>query len=338
MSQDDKKNPFIVRFLLVLVLFPISILISQLYYAYQTIFYAHWFENVIVKDIEEMKWNLIISIMEENREKACMQAENVKQKIVSDVAYHYYEKQDELPKDLESKDEDTLLSRILKESINTKYLNASGLNNRVFIASDTHILADNDRISSGQRTWEEEIASNRFPNLALNAVDMILTADSHIVYWGAASLRRKNSAIESYSVEDGVARPVEPLSNDHLKEQYEEEGLTALKKYDILVPVYIENLDEVFHKKEITDENYNHSPSKTIIVIQEFNLYDAVYSHKDRLDRYDYILGLSKQAIHNNIDTNLVALMLVIVLTLTSSIGMIYGARLLIKKHDGGDR
>lgn len=78
---------------------------------------------------------------------------------------------------------------------------------------------------------------------------------------------------------------------------------------------------------------------KKLIVVQSFNLYDALMTHDEDLGRMKSTSELVKNTMKETIYREIVTLVLVIILTLISFGAMIYGAVLLIRRgvEDGNE-
>lgn len=111
-------------------------------------------------NIHHIKWLIVKEAIEENIDKAQLQADSITKDIEVSVNKEYQNNNSRLLLDLSSPHYSTKLSSILSKSIEGKYLNAKNDDNDPFIAMRWGIIADKSlNCSEGKevRTWEEEI-------------------------------------------------------------------------------------------------------------------------------------------------------------------------------------
>ena len=97
-----------------------------------------------------------------------------------------------------------------------------------------------------------------------------------------------------------------------------------------MVPVYIPNQSTVLNESKTNFHGVLETERK-LIVIQSFNLYDAFMDNNDNFEKLNSTTDLVKNAMRETVNTDIITLMLVVILTLMSFGGTIYGAFLLIK-------
>ena len=323
MDFERKMNmySFEIRFLLILALFPVIVVIVQLYYTHQNIFTARYVENLITNNVENQQWDMIRCVISENEKRARLQAENIKNNITHDLIITYKDNVDQLNKDLDSHDKNRDCYKILKANIENMFMNVDSFDNRVYVADREGILVDRDTVKEDRdnRLWETEIQSNADPIAASKAVDMILLKDKHIIYWVAED-----------SEQSPKDKDYQHLTLESIRDDISENGITALKSYDVLVPVYVPNRSMVLNESK-TNFHGVLETEKKLIVIQSFNLYDAFMNHNNNFEKLNSTTDLVKNAMRETVNTDIITLILVVILTLMSFGGTIYGAFLLIK-------
>ena len=320
-EKKMNKYSFEIRFLLILALFPVIVVIVQLYYTHQNIFTARYVENLITNNVENQQWDMIRYIISENEKCARLQAENIKNNITHDLIITYKDNVDQLNKDLDSHDKNRDCYKILKANIENMFMNVDSFDNRVYVADREGILVDRDTVKEDRdnRLWETEIQSNADPIVASKAVDMILLKDKHIIYWVAEDS-------EQYPKD----KDYQHLTLETIRDDISKNGITALKSYDVLVPVYIPNQSTMLNESK-TNFHGVLETEKKLIVIQSFNLYYAFMNHNNNFEKLNSTTDLIKNAMRETVNTDIITLLLVVILTLMSFGGTIYGAFLLIK-------
>ena len=320
-ERKMNKYSFEIRFLLILALFPVIVVIVQLYYTHQNIFTASYVENLITNNVENQQWNMIRCIISENEKCARLQAENIKNNITHDLIITYKDNVDQLNKDLDSHDKNRDCYKILKANIENMFMNIDSFDNRAYVADREGILVDRDTAKEDRdnRLWETEIQSNADPIVASKAVDMILLKDKHIIYWVAEDS-------EQYPKD----KDYQHLTLESIRDDISKNGITALKSYDILVPAYVPNQSIMLNESK-TNFHGVLETEKKLIVIQSFNLYDAFMDYNNNFEKLNSTTDLVKNAMRETVNTGIITLIRVVILTLRSFGGTIYGAFLLIK-------
>ena len=264
---------------------------------------------------------MIRCVISENEKCARLQAENIKNNITHDLIITYKDNVDQLNKDLDSHDKNRDCYKILKANIENMFMNVDSFDNRVYVADREGILVDRDTVKEDRdnRLWETEIQSNADPIAASKAVDMILLKDKHIIYWVAEG-----------SEQSSKDKDYQHLTLESIRDDISKNGITALKSYDVLVPVYIPNQSTVLNESK-TNFHGVLETEKKLIVIQSFNLYDAFMNYNNNFEKLNSTTDLVKNAMRETVNTDIITLMLVVILTFMSFGGTIYGAFLLIK-------
>lgn len=324
-GEKIHKFQFEIRFLLILALFPVIVVIAQLYYTYQNISSLYRVEKLITTNLESQQGNIIECIITENEKRARIQAEGIKNNIQHDLLIVYKGDIDQLNRDLDNHDKNSACYKIFKSNIENMFMNVDSFDNRAFVADNEGILVDRDvielkgkgkaRVNKDSRLWKTEIESSANPMVASKAIDMILLKDKHVIYW--------------VSEESAKDKDYQSLNLETIKDDINKNGIMALKSYDILVPVYLPNESSVIH----TSDAIHGIPEtqKKLIVIQSFNLYDAFMVHDNNFEKLSTTLNLFKNLMRETVYTDIVTLILVVILTFVTFGATIYGAFLLIK-------
>lgn len=314
-----------VRLMLVLAIFPLIFIIGLTASTYNDIEEIRMHKIYDIQQFEDRKWDMIENIIEENEQKAKINANGVKQKITSDLLVAYSGRLLELHQDLLVKG-DSLAYKIMNDDIKDVYLNAQNENNRVYVANRTGILADRGYRSSekSSRDWDVEVKSKLNSELASKAVSMILTKDNEMIYWKPDTAKEDNNS----NTDPSMAA---------LKSVYRNYGIDGLKNYDILVPVYITNDGDIFGIADV-DLHGKKVDNDKIIVIQEFSIYDAVMLHKDDIERYDAYAKDCEQTTGIVIRNKMIGFCFLVLLAFGSLIATIQGANLFIKWGGDGAR
>lgn len=314
-----KCKKTVVRFLMILSLFPMIVMMLQIYFLYGDITYIRRHHTEIATQIEGRKWDMIKNIISENEVKARLNATCVKQRITYDLLREYSGNMIQLHNDLITKS-DSPAFKIFSADINDVYINRDTENNRVFIANKDGILADKGFVSStkASRDWNSEIKAKFNPDLTSKAVSMILTKNKETIYWMPDTVEKDTST--------QISEP----SLKALKQTYETYGLDELKKYDILVPVYITNDGDIFGNSDVDIHGLKVDNDK-IIVIQEFSIYDAIALHKGDIDKYDAQLSEAVTAMDGLISYKMQCFALSMVVTFLCMLGMFAGTNAVIR-------
>jgi len=298
-----------------------------MYQAYSDIQQIRTHYNYDIQLVQDAKWGIIENVIEENVEKAKIQSNAVKQELSTKLLYEYSGRMQTLHDDLMNKNNSVALD-IMNSEIDGVYLNIKAERNRMYIADKNGILADKGFTSSSKdsRDWNNEISAKINKDLATKAVAMVLTKNDKMIYW-------KDFVNTQYDV-NADSDDNEP-SMSALKAKYlPTHNIDVFDTYDILVPAYISNDGDIFSVPDVSPHGIKNDNSK-IIVIQEFNIYDAIIMHKDELERYDLIETYYDKELTLAIDRKINSFVLSIFISLLSFIGILLAANIFIKW--GGD-
>ena len=242
LGKKMNRRHFEIRFLLILALFPVIVVIVQLYYTYQNVSKTYHVESLITSNLESQQWDTIEGIISENEKRARIQAENIKNNIKHDFLIVYKDNMDQLNEDLNSHDKNRACYKILRTNIENMFMNVDSFDNRAYVADKEGILVDRSIVKEDRdnRLWETEIESNADPITASKAIDMILLKDKHVIYW-----------VSEESVKSPKDKDYQQLNFETIKDDISQNGITALKSYDILVPAYVPNESTVLSTPEM---------------------------------------------------------------------------------------
>ena len=236
-------------------------------------------------NISHIKWLIIKESIEENIDKAQLQADSITKNIESDINKEY-SNSSRLLLDLSSPHSSTKLSSILSKNIEGKYLNVKNDDNDPFVAMRWGIIADKSlNCSEGKevRTWEEEIKLHWNHALAEDAIRKLYNQDKNIKFWEFKTPRNpSHMAITSASWEN-------------LEKVYKQEGMAGLEGYEILAASYVRNDSDILGKPDVNNMGIRQENYK-LIVVQGFNISDALVKHADKLQYLAYLEQLIDQS------------------------------------------
>ena len=314
-----------IRYLLILLIFPVIALISVSYQTYYDIQSTKaQYQSNIVK-VENRKWDLIENTITENIDKSKIQTNYIKRYIISNIYLSYNNNFNRLYLDLVNRRNSSIFY-IFNNAISNVYLNNDSENNRVYIADKTGILADKGFIASSNkdsRDWTTEINSKPNTTLAKNSIDIILSEQNSLAIWQSASVipNLENNSIDYPSINE-------------LKKMYEKYGYNAFKNYNILVPSYITKDGDIFGVPDVNEHGIKNDNNK-IIIIQEFNIYDCISTHKGMLDNYDISIIQYKYNEQQQIHEKILEYIFISIILITTFLAVLIGANICIKR--GGD-
>lgn len=236
-------------------------------------------------NISHIKWLIIKESIEENIDKAQMQADSITKNIESDINKEY-SNNSRLLLDLSSPHSSTQLSSILSKNIEGKYLNIKNDDNDPFVAMRWGIIADKSlNCSEGKevRTWEEEIKLHWNHALAEDAIRKLYNQDKNIKFCEFKTPRNPSHAVLSFS------------TWENLEKIYKQEGMRGLEGYEILVASYVRNDSDILGKPDVNNVGIRQENYK-LIVVQSFNISDAMVKHADKLQYLAYLEQLIDQS------------------------------------------
>jgi hypothetical protein len=253
------------------VLFAIIAVVATLFSYYvrlETIKDTYKNEVAIIRELE---WEMLVSVLNENYDKAEMTSNLIRERVVNDIAKSYAGKETELEYDLDHPDSKKPLYYIIHSNIRGVYLNKSSDANDPFVFTKDGIIGDLSldcspgSVEVAFRSWDQEYAQTYNKDLAKSAVFSMLTRAPVRVFWEFSKPDNPNE--HAY---------ISPMSLAALKTVYMNEGLEGLKTYEFIAYTAIFDDGDLVGRKLKPGIGIQNSKSKIIYVAQGFNLVDAV--------------------------------------------------------------
>lgn len=318
-----------VRLILVLLLFPALSIVAITYQSMDTMRDLSSSYSDKIKDINDSRWLLVSTVIQENREQAQMQSDQVKNDIIDKLSQAYKGNMNQLKIDLDS-DTDNLAFFIMNNAISDKYLNnITNDNNDMFIATSKKIIVDksiNCSIGKFTRTLDDETPLHSNPVLAKSAIDLLVNKSvTNIIFW---KFLPDTVFIEH---DDQLSIP----TKEGLRGIYDKYGINGLRGYEILVPSYIKQDTDIFDIPDVNMHGIRNDNYK-LIVVQGFSIADILdKSYTTELAYYNYLEQMAKKDFDDKMSKYLSELVTTLSLLLTAFVGIIVTARMFIKW--GGD-
>jgi hypothetical protein len=325
--EELKKSPYCktIRLLLIILLFPIINIIVQSYQTYNAIQETKENYDNEVRAIKNAEWMFISGILKENKEKAKMQAEYVRDRIENRLLDSYKGNMDQLKEDLNSNN-DNLAYRIMNEEITGKYLNINNDNNDMFIATNKKVIVDksiNCAVGKLTRSWDEEVSLHSNKNLASNSIKLLVNKSTVELFW------------QFLPSEIKLDHEINYPNIDELKTIFKRYGIDGLKPYEFLAAAYIKQDSDIFNVPDVNLHGIKNDNDK-LIVVQGFSLYDTI--QKDYLLNISYFIHLEDLAeieMKNKKSEAFGELVMNVALLITSFMGIFLVSQMMIKW--GGD-
>jgi hypothetical protein len=244
--------------------------------------FAFYNSTKLIKNMQkENEWNYIVSVIEENQSKADIQANYLKEEIVEDISNAYKNDISRLKYDLDNFSTQSDLSKILNNRLTGKYLNVDNDNNDLFVLSTWQESKDIDLkgkiifdksvncSSNGEiRDFARELSQHYNYELGYNASKRILNINKEKpIFWEYLPSNNLNH------------EKLTDCSLDGLKQVYMNEGLSGLKTYEILNPVYIQDKTDILGNNKITNDGMYNNSSRQLVIVQGFSISDAIESN-----------------------------------------------------------
>ena len=226
----------------------------------------------IINNEKENEKELIKSILYENR-KSSEHLMNLKAREIQDTLLIKYPDKEQLQNDILYPDSNTVLSKVLDNSLKLSYVNIDDVKNKPFVASAFNILwCDGSIINeSSSNSWFDLKSFTYNRDLATTAMNSIRSVGyNNYIYWQCG-----------YSDD-----PISAMTIDSLYDLYiEKDNIEVFKNYEMLVPIYITKTGDIFGVRDYDNlgqpiHNYK------IIIVQRVNIYDALSNHTGMLKDY----------------------------------------------------
>lgn len=185
-----------------------------------------------------------------------------------------YPDMDEFKKDLDGKNYDKLID-VITDRVSNIYYGIHNQRNNVFVATNDNILydynymytLDKDNSVEQHSTWQQYIEADYNQELSKIGFSMIYDYPDDMVI------------IEPYKSEIEGHEYYDHMDMDILKQVYMKEGIEGLKGYELLVPGYIHETEDIFGQQEIKEGI--RQDTHRLIVIQRINIYDQLVNNLD---------------------------------------------------------
>lgn len=253
------------------------ILFSTVFYSYKQFEDYKCTEQKYSEIAESMELQLntyIKGILAENVRKAELLLGQSTSIIHERLLQEYGNDLDGFEEDIYNPSTNSILNKILDDVLIDLYINKDSSSNKPFVASMNNIIWNRSMyIPHDNLLWENFTQLHYNAPLAEEAIKAIkdLNAQKNdFIFWEYVP-----SSISDHKM-------ITNMDIEKLLKVYHEEGLDALKSYELLVPVYITKNGDVFGTNDINSlgekiDNYK------IIVIQRINVYDALSYYKSDL-------------------------------------------------------
>ena len=236
-------------------------------------------------NISELEWDYIETVLYEDYLAAGEQSHSVAEDIARKIKIAYPDLdvlRAEMNNPFLSPQPKYLV--IMKETIRDMYLhNIQDDDNDMFVCDKNGILMDlslSTASDSYPNNWDSFYERNVNPELAKEAVNMIFTQSSNMIFWVSYP----------FMDNDDDANLPHVSSVPSIKEVhrlYMENGIESLKYIQFLAPAYITATGDIFGVDDIDFRGIKTNNHK-IVVVQTFNLYEQLMSrHARELERFN---------------------------------------------------
>ena len=314
-------NPIkVARLLMLLMLIPIISIGTVLYQSYSNVEYIKTMHENLGSELKNYGWLSIYSVIRSTESLSRLQAESVKREIEIRLLKEYDGNMDKLKEDLSGK-EDNKAYQIINGVIYNKYIIQRNEDNRMWVATQNGIIADHGIESSNKsdRSWNSEIRSSIDSEMMKDAITRLLnqnTAEPILI-----RIHGDPGTVYGYGMEP---------NSTFLKEQYEKDGMMALRSYDMLVPAYITDTGDIFGVPDVTYNGMRNQNDK-LIIVQQFNLYSAVDHYSDMTLFHKRMLDMNDQNMHNDLNNLLLRTIITCVIMTLAFIALLASTVVCIK-------
>lgn len=314
-------NPIkVARLLMLLMLIPIISIGTVLYQSYSNVEYIKTMHENLGSELKNYGWLSIYSIIRSTESLSRLQAESVKREIEIRLLKEYDGNMDKLKEDLSGK-EDNKAYQIINGVIYNKYIIQRNEDNRMWVATQNGIIADHGIESSNKsdRSWDSEIRTSIDSEMMKDAITRLLnqnTAEPILI-----RIHGDPGKIYEYGTEP---------NSTFLKDQYEKDGMMALRSYDMLVPAYITDTGDIFGVPDVTYNGMRNQNDK-LIIVQQFNLYSAVDHFGEMTLFHQRILNANDQNMRNDLNNLLLRTIITCVIMTLAFIALLASALVCLK-------
>ncbi len=316
----------LVRILSVIALIPILAIGSVMYQSYNELEQAKLDTTHEINKIKDSEWNAVEMIMSENTSRACMQISLVRNNVQKELLAQYDDMR-ELKEDLSSSNM-SKAHEIINNNISGIFMNINSDDNRIIVANKNRIIVDKSVVASigkNSRTWETELNSKSNEILSEQSLNLIMT--KQIKYTFEESL--------SYDKVEDSYTAIYP-NTEYIRQDFLLNGLQSLKRYDILVPAYITDSGDIFGIPDVGSDGLRTDNDK-IILIQKYNIYDAINMHHSCFENYEERIKSAKIDLEGKVSDIMLKMILNCIIMVLSFVGILFSVIVCISWSDEGD-
>lgn len=284
-NDSTLKRRIAIRILLLIISFTI-IIISYFYMGINIRNTHKRYINVAVND----SFNIIKTFINEMYTDTRLSTISIS-KDIEDKLNKAYPNLDTLKQEMDN-DNYSNLSNIIKSVVSDKYYKIDNQRNTIFVATNKYILYDYNYMytldsdsKDKHNTWQTYISKDYNKNLSKNAFSKLYGYPDDMVF------------IEPYKSNIKDHKYYDEININILKTIYENEGIEGLKGYELLVPAYIKDTEDIFGKQEIVEGK--RQDTYRLIVVQRINLYDQITQRLDNIYLSESYIEKLKNNTHN---------------------------------------
>lgn len=212
-----------------------------------------------------------------------------------DLLQTYDGNMEQLEEDLRQPLEDSVLSHLLDRHFKNVSLKIDNKSNKLFVSTVDNILWINtDSINSddGIITWDDFTTYQYNPILADKAYMAIKNMNiqkNKYIFWQVGSSKTEviNMDLES------------------LYRVYKEEGINGLKKYEMMIPMYITDDGDIFGTSDFNPLGRKNDNYK-IIIVQRINLFDALDEYSTQLKEFENQYELIEKSFEEELNSKVI--------------------------------
>ena len=205
------------------------------------------------------------------------------------LALYYGKDLEGLDKDIDNPTSNSRLTKVFNESLGDFYINQDTTVNRPIVLSMKCLLWGNslsyDKAPDEVLSIETLLRLQGNSKLNKEAIETILRNDnSKYIFW-----ENKNHG------------NLKVMDIDKLIDIYSKDGLSSMKNYELLVPVYITKDGDIFGIKD-TDGLGHKVDNYKMVIVQRINIYDLLKEYSNELSYYTAAIG----RIHDKANANVI--------------------------------
>jgi len=267
--------------------------------------------DAINKDITELEWNYVRSLIQEDYLAAGIQSKIIAEEITIDLKAAYPDLEI-LKYEMRNSDEkwEPEYLKIMYEDIKKLHLfSVKTDGNEMIICTHEGIILDTSPITNNYfhpKTWDNIYRSGKNPELIKTVVSMLFNRSNSMLYW----------EYPQYNNNGKIFYSSDP-SMQELHDLYLEYGMESLKYIQFLAPAYITETGDIFGVEDFTLRGVSNRNDK-IIVIQTFNPYEQIMMrHNGELEMFntfkEKVVGEYKVTIMENSIIGVIVIIMVMI-------------------------